>query len=285
MNGYITIGYGQLALSALLILVNVGLSIGLKLGLERSLAIASLRMVVQLLLIGFVLEWLFTQENPFLILAISLVMASIAGIAAVNRTSRRFPGIYLNSLLSVLVASSLVTGLSVRGIIQVQPWFDPQYLIPLLGMVLGNTLTGISLGLDRFMEGVTTQRDQIETLLTLGATRWEAAHKQVQEAIRTGMIPTINSMMVMGLVSLPGMMTGQILAGANPIDAVRYQIVIIFMIASGAALGTFGVVLLALPSALKSRSPAQVRSPAAQIRWYRDRVSTKCRVGSDDRVA
>jgi len=151
----------------------------------------------------------------------------------------------LNSLLSVLVASSLVTGLSVRGIIQVQPWFDPQYLIPLLGMVLGNTLTGISLGLDRFMEGVTTQRDQIETLLTLGATRWEAAHKQVQEAIRTGMIPTINSMMVMGLVSLPGMMTGQILAGANPIDAVRYQIVIIFMIASGAALGTFGVVLLA----------------------------------------
>ena len=245
MDGYIAIGYGQLALSALLILVNVGLSVGLRLGLERSLAIASLRMVVQLLIIGFVLEWLFTQENPVLIIAISLVMASVAGVAAVNRTRRRFPGIYWNSLLSVLVSSSLVTGLSVRGIIQVQPWSDPQYLIPLLGMVLGNTLTGISLGLDRFMEGVTTQRDQIETLLTLGATRWEAAHTQVQEAIRTGMIPTLNSMMVMGLVSLPGMMTGQILAGATPIDAVRYQIVIVFMIASGAALGTFGVVLLA----------------------------------------
>jgi putative ABC transport system permease protein len=245
MDGYISIGYGQLALAALLILVNVGLSIGLGLGLERSLAIASLRMVVQLLLVGFGLEWLFTQENPLIILAISLVMASIAGVAAVNRTRRRFPGIYWNSLLSVLVAASLVTGLSVRGIIQVQPWYDPQYLIPLLGMVLGNTLTGISLGLDRFMEAVTTQRDQIETLLTLGATRWEAAHGQVQEAIRTGMIPTINSMMVMGLVSLPGMMTGQILAGANPIDAVRYQIVIVFMIASGAALGLLGVVLLA----------------------------------------
>jgi putative ABC transport system permease protein len=245
MDGYIPIGYGQLALSALLILVNLGLSVGLRLGLERSLAIASLRMVVQLLLIGFVLEWLFTQENPILIIAISLIMASVAGVAAVNRTRRRFPGIYWNSLLSVLVSASLVTALSVGGIIQVQPWFNPQYLIPLLGMVLGNTLTGISLGLDRFMEGVTSQRDQIETLLTLGATRWEAAHTQVQEAIRTGMIPTINSMMVMGLVSLPGMMTGQILAGANPIDAVRYQIVIVFMIASGAALGTFGVVLLA----------------------------------------
>jgi putative ABC transport system permease protein len=133
----------------------------------------------------------------------------------------------------------------VVGIVRVEPWYDPQYLIPLLGMVLGNTLNGISLGLDRFMEGLNSQRDQVETLLAMGATRWEAAHRQVREALRVGMIPTINSMSVMGLVSLPGMMTGQILAGANPIDAVRYQIVIMFMIAAGTALGIFGVVLLA----------------------------------------
>ena len=246
MDGsYIPIGYGQLALAALLILVNIGLSVALQLGLAKSLAIASLRMVVQLLLVGFVLEWLFTQDNPLIILAIALVMTAIAGISAVNRTQRRFAGIYWHSLLSVLSASALVTGFAVVGIIRVQPWYDPQYLIPLLGMVLGNTLSGISLGLDRFMESLATQRDQVETLLTLGATRWEAAHTQVREAVRVGMIPTINSMMVMGLVSLPGMMTGQILAGANPIDAVRYQIVIIFMIAAGAALGIFGVVLLA----------------------------------------
>lgn len=247
---YIVISYGQLALAALLILVNLGLSAVLRLGLARSLAVASLRMVVQLLLIGFVLEWLFTQENALIVLAISLVMTSIAGMAAVNRTHRRFGGIYWNSLLSVLAASALVTGLAVRGIIQVQPWYDPQYWIPLLGMVLGNTLNGISLGLDRFMEGLISQRYQIETLLTLGATRWEAAHRQVQEAIRIGMVPTINSMMVMGLVSLPGMMTGQILAGADPVDAVRYQIVIVFMIAAGAALGTVGVVLLAFRTLL-----------------------------------
>jgi putative ABC transport system permease protein len=242
---YIVISYGQLALAALLILVNLGLSISLRLGLEKSLAIASVRMVVQLLLIGFVLEWLFTQENPFLILGIGIFMASIAGVAAVNRTSRRFSGVYWNSLLSVLAAAGVVTSLALVGIIQVEPWYNPQYFIPLLGMVLGNTLTGISLGLDRFMEGLVTQQNQIETLLTLGATRWEAARKPLQNAVRTGMIPTINSMMVMGLVSLPGMMTGQILAGADPIDAVRYQIVIIFMIASAAALGTFCVVLLA----------------------------------------
>ncbi|HZG38560.1 MAG TPA: iron export ABC transporter permease subunit FetB [Nodosilinea sp.] len=242
---YIAISYGQLALASLLIVVNVGLSAGLRLGLGQSLLVAALRMVVQLLLIGFVLEWLFTQDNALVILAIALAMTAIAGISAVNRTQRRFAGIYWHSLLSVLAAAALVTGFAMVGIIRVQPWYDPQYLIPMLGMVLGNTLNGISLGLDRFMEGLTTQRDQVETLLALGGTRWEAAHSQVRNAIRVGMIPTINSMMVMGLVSLPGMMTGQILAGANPIDAVRYQIVIMFMIAAGAALGIFGVVLLA----------------------------------------
>jgi putative ABC transport system permease protein len=244
-DNYLSLSYGQLAVSFLLILINVALSLRLRLGLERSLLIASIRMVVQLLLIGYVLEWLFALSDPFLVLAIALLMAGIAGISAVNRTSRRFPGIYWQSLLSVLVAAFIVTNLSVAGIIQVKPWYNPQYLIPMLGMIMGNTLTGISLGLERFMEGLVINRNAIETLLALGATRWEATHREVQTAVRTGMIPTINSMMVMGLVSLPGMMTGQILAGASPIDAVRYQIVIVFAIASASALGTLGVVLLA----------------------------------------
>lgn len=242
---YLIISYGQLALAALLLGVNLVLSAILRLGLTTSLATAALRMVVQLLLIGFVLEWLFAQDNPVTVVAISLAMAGIAGISAVNRTQRRFVGVYLNSLLSVLVGAGLVTGLSIVGILRVDPWYIPQYVIPLLGMVLGNTLNSISLSLDRFMEGLVSQRDRIETLLALGASRWEAAHDQVRAAVRVGMIPTINSMMVMGLVSLPGMMTGQILAGANPLDAVRYQIVITFMIAAGAAICTFITVLLA----------------------------------------
>ena len=244
-NDYLSISYLQLGFSVLLILINVVLSLVLKLGLEKSLMIASVRMIVQLLLIGYVLQWLFTLSNPWLVIAIALLMAGVAGMSAVNRTSRRFPGIYWRSLLSVLVASFLITNLSVTGIVQVQPWYNPQYLIPMLGMILGNTLTGISLGLDRFMEGLVTNRNAIETLLALGANRWEASHQEIKNAVRTGMIPTINSMMVMGLVSLPGMMTGQILAGANPLDAVRYQIIITFAIASGSALGTLGVVLLA----------------------------------------
>lgn len=242
--GALPISNGALALSALLILVNVVLSALLKLGLGRSLLVAASRMVVQLLLVGTVLEWLFRQNDPVTIVLLGMAMAAIAGVAAVNRTRARFAGIYLNSLLSVMASSALVTGLAVEGILRPEPWFAPQYLIPLLGMVLGNTLNGISLGLDRLMEGLSSRREQVECLLGLGASRWEAAQAVVRDAIRVGMIPTINSMLVMGLVSLPGMMTGQILQGAAPSAAVRYQIVILFMIAAATALGVSGVVLL-----------------------------------------
>lgn len=244
-TSYISISFGQLALAALFIIINVGLSFALRLGLTQSLLIASLRMVVQLLLVGYVLQWVFTLRNPVLVLLVALAMTVIAGFSSVNRTRRRFASIYWSNFVSLLTASFVVTGLTVNGIIRVEPWYDPQYQIPMLGMVLGNALTGTSLALDRFMEDLTSRREQIEALLSLGATRWEAAHQSVKEALRTGMIPTINSMMVMGLVSLPGMMTGQILAGASPTDAVRYQILIIFTQASGTAIATIGVVILA----------------------------------------
>jgi putative ABC transport system permease protein len=128
--------------------------------------------------------------------------------------------------------------------LRVEPWYLPQYAIPLLGMILGNTLTGISLGLERFTDALTQGRDQVELLLTLGGTRWEAALPAIRQAARTGMIPILNSMTVVGIVSLPGMMTGQLLAGVSPVQAVKYQIVIMFLIASATALGTVGAVLL-----------------------------------------
>jgi putative ABC transport system permease protein len=242
--GALPISDGRLALSALLILVNVALSVALRLALARSLLVASLRMVVQLLLVGLVLEWLFRQDHAPLIVLLALLMAAIAGVSAVQRTRHRFPGIYWDSLLAVMASSALVTALALAGIIRPDPWYRPQYLIPLVGMVLGNTLNGISLALDRLMEGLHSRRALVETALAHGASRWEACREPVREAIRVGMIPTVNSMMVMGLVSLPGMMTGQILEGAAPAAAVRYQIVIVFMIASAAALGVVAVVIL-----------------------------------------
>jgi len=249
---YITISVWQLGLAALLILINLGISIALRLGLERSLAIASVRMVVQLLLVGYVLEWIFALNNPILVVGISLFMASVAALAAINRTARRFARMFWSSFISILSTTFCLTSLVVIGILQVRPWYDPQYFIPLLGMVMGNALSGVSLGLDRFLEGLVSRQPEIETLLSLGATRWEAARGSIRDALRTGMLPTINSMMVVGLVSLPGMMTGQILAGADPLDAVRYQITIFFAIAAGTALATIIVVLLSFRSLFSS---------------------------------
>jgi putative ABC transport system permease protein len=173
-----------------------------------------------------------------------LFMTVMGGSVSIRRVHFRHPGIWLSSLTSVWASSWIMTAVALFLIVPVRPWYSPQYAIPLLGMILGNTLNGISLGLDRLGGELAARRGQVETLLALGATRWEAARQPVQQAVRTGMIPIINSMMVVGIVSLPGMMTGQILAGASPLEAVKYQIVIMFLIASGTALGTVGVVLL-----------------------------------------
>ncbi|QFZ93190.2 ABC transporter permease [Synechococcus elongatus] len=244
-SSYVLISNLQLGLSTLLILVNLALSFALKLNLGKQLWIASVRMVVQLLLVGYILEWVFSLQNPIWVIALALLMTGLASQSSVARTNRRFPQIYLNSFIAILAGSFLLTSLVVGGIIQVSPWYSPQYLIPLLGMILGNSLTGVSLALDRFMTDLVDQRDRVETLLALGATGWEAAHGLINTALRVGMIPTINSMMVMGIVSLPGMMTGQILAGASPQDAVRYQIIIVFAIAAGTAISTLCIILLA----------------------------------------
>ncbi|MEM0964233.1 MAG: iron export ABC transporter permease subunit FetB [Bacteroidota bacterium] len=241
----VDISTGQLLLASLLLAVALAASVALRLGLTRGLAVAATRMVVQLALIGLVLEWVFASENAAVIVTLAVVMALLAGHASVRRTARRFPGIWIDALVSVLGASFIVTGAAVVGILRIDPWYDPQYLIPLHGMLLGNALTGISLSLDRFMEGASRERDLVEARLALGATRWEAARPLVRDAIRTGLIPITNSMAVTGVVSLPGMMTGQILAGAPPADAVRYQVLISFMIAACVALAALGVVGLA----------------------------------------
>lgn len=241
---YLQLSYPQVAAAALLILVNGAISLALKLGLERRLVVAAVRTVVQLLLVGLVLQWVFALSRWYLVVALMGVMALVAGVAAVRRTDRRYPGIWLNAILSVWVSSWLITAAALFGIVDVEPWFSPQYAIPLLGMILGNTLNGISLGLDRLGEELTGRRGEVEGLLALGATRWEAARGPVRHAVRTGMVPIVNTMMVVGVVSLPGMMTGQLLAGVDPVEAVKYQVVIMFLIASGTALGTVGVVLL-----------------------------------------
>jgi putative ABC transport system permease protein len=227
-----------------LILINGAISVLLKLDLERRLLLAAACTIIQLLLIGLVLEWVFRVDRWYVVLAMMTIMTVIAGIASIQRTRVRYPGIWMRSVAATWASSWLVAAIALGAIVQVRPWYTPQYAIPLLGMILGNTLNGVSLGLDRLGGELSGKRDQVEALLALGATRWEAARGPIRQAVRTGLIPTINAMMVVGIVSLPGMMTGQLLAGTSPVQAVKYQVVIMFLIASGTALGTVSVVLL-----------------------------------------
>jgi putative ABC transport system permease protein len=234
----------DVALAALLIVVNGAVSVLLKLDLERKLAWAAVRTVVQLLAIGYVLAWVFAYARWYVVLPLMIAMTLIAGFAGAGRGSRTYAGQRVDSILSIWASAWLVAAVGLFAVIRIRPWYEPQYAIPILGMILGNTLTGVSLGIERMTEELTARRDRVDMALALGATRWEAAQGPARQAVRAGMIPTLNQMAVVGVVSLPGMMTGQVLAGQSPLQAVRYQIVIMFLIAASSALGTVGAVLL-----------------------------------------
>ncbi len=234
----------DVAIAALLIVVNGAVSVALKLDLERKLAWAAVRTVVQLLAIGYVLGWVFQFDRWFVVLPLMVLMTLIAGFAGAQRGALTYAGQRRDSVVSIWVSSWLVAAVGLFVVIRIHPWYEPQYAIPILGMILGNTLTGVSLGIERMTEELTARRDRVDMALALGATRWEAAQGPARQAVRAGMIPTLNQMAVVGVVSLPGMMTGQVLAGQSPLQAVRYQIVIMFLIAAASALGTVGAVLL-----------------------------------------
>lgn len=240
----IPISVTSLIIAAGLVLVSGSVSVGFRLGLERSLAVASVRTVVQLLLVGYVLRWVFGLQNAYVVLCIAGLMLLAASRAAVQRSSRTFRGANLSAFATLTVTGLLTTFTVTHLILGVEPWYLPQYVIPLLGMILGNGLTGISLCLDHALEGFANNRHLVEMELAHGATRWEAARDTISSAVRRGMIPIINSMTVVGIVSLPGMMTGQILAGTDPLLAVKYQIVVMFMVAASTSVGCMLLSLL-----------------------------------------
>jgi len=240
----IPIGAGDIAVAAVLLLIHGVLSIALGLGVGRQVLVAAVRMVLQLLLVGFVLVALFERMSPWLTGLTAVVMILFAGREVSARQDRRLAGPWAYALGTgaMLFAAFAVTLFALTTAVRPEPWYDPRYAIPLLGMVLGNTLNGISLGLHALTVGLVRERSSVEALLCLGATRWEATRPVVVDALRTGLMPIVNAMAATGLVALPGMMTGQILAGAEPLMAVRYQMLIMFLIAGGTALGATAAV-------------------------------------------
>ncbi|MDY6891130.1 MAG: iron export ABC transporter permease subunit FetB [Pseudomonadota bacterium] len=243
--GVIEISWWQLSLAFGLVLLLALLAWLARLGVSRSLLIASVRTVVQLFLIGLVLELLFSVGTLLWVSVLAVAMLLLAGREVMARQQRRFSGGWAYSIgtAAMFVSSFSIAVITLLVLVGPDPWYRPQYAIPLLGMLLGNTMTGVALGLDRLTEGAWQQRAQIENRLMLGQN-WKQALGPIQrEAMRAGMIPSINAMAAAGIISLPGMMTGQILAGTAPALAVKYQILIMLIITLGSGLGVMLAVL------------------------------------------
>ena len=227
----------HLALSTTLVLAAGLVSALLRLGLLRSLLWGTFRTFLQLMLVGYVLAHIFALDHPALVAGLVMLMCLVAARASTRRM-KDVPHRPFGLAVLALGTSTFLVGTMVCAVIIGGPkWYTAKLVVPIAGMILGNSLNGISLSLDRLYGEVRARAPEVEARLALGYTRWEAARPQVRTALRAGLTPTINSLMVVGIVSLPGMMTGQILAGADPLTAVRYQIVVMMMIAAAVAIG------------------------------------------------
>jgi putative ABC transport system permease protein len=211
--------------------IAIALSAWQRLGLEWNLAIATGRTIIQLVVVGYVLAAVFAFQEPWLVLTVLGVMLAIATIVARNRISTKIPQL-IPLVGSSILTSTVVTLLYTNSlVIQPQVWYDPQYVIPLAGIVLGNAMNGAALAGERLVSTLNSSQLEIETHLSLGATPQQAVALYRKEAIRAGLIPTLNTMMVVGIVALPGIMTGQLLSGVEPLTAAGTQILIMFMLA------------------------------------------------------
>ncbi len=237
----------DLALSALLVLALAGLALSLRLGVTQQILVAALRCAIQLLLIGLVLKTLFENVHLGWVALLSFAMLLLASREIHARQQYRLSGWWSLGVgaASMFLSSFAVAILALTVMVNAEPWYHPQYAIPILGMLLGNTMNGVAVGLDRLTGAAQERRKVIDARLALGHTWREAIAPILRDSIRAGTIPMVNAMAAAGIVSLPGMMTGQILAGSPPIEAVKYQILILFLISAGTGFGTIAAVWIA----------------------------------------
>jgi putative ABC transport system permease protein len=204
---------------------------------EREIIIATIRMTIQLVLVGYLLNYVFDQNNYLFTLLIIIIMESFAIYNIYQRVTGK-----INTNLKLVIAVAMLSGTLISiffflvVVINLKPWYYSRYFIPISGMLIGNSMTGISLGVQRLISGIKEQQDQIRAALMLGVTPERATEKIVNQAFSSAILPTINSMMGMGIVFLPGMMTGQILSGVSPLVAIRYQIAIMMGITGSVSL-------------------------------------------------
>ncbi|MFL9924041.1 ABC transporter permease [Herbaspirillum lusitanum] len=237
----------DLLLASLLVLVNGGLSMALGLRVHRSLLVAALRMVVQLLLVGLALRYILEWKSALATSLVVLVMIAAAAREVAVRPARRLRGWQSYGISGAMVsATSLLTVLlALLTAIRPEPWYDPRYAIPLMGIVLGSILNSASLTLDVFFNSVYNFRSVIDSRLALGEARFVALRRYIMAAVRSGLMPNINQMSAAGIITLPGIMTGQILAGMDAVSAAKYQILLMFILAGASGLAAIGCACLA----------------------------------------
>ncbi|MDP7131226.1 MAG: iron export ABC transporter permease subunit FetB [Planctomycetota bacterium] len=214
-----------------------------RLQLEKSLAVGTVRTFAQLLLVGYVLSYIFEIRQVWLVLLLFTWMVFWAAHTIWLRVRQKEVPVFVRTFFSMLVSHLIVSIVVTAVIVQVDSWWEPQYFIPLSGMIMGNSMNAISLALERMFSDLRKQRPQVELALCLGGTCQEATADVLRAAMNAGMTPSINALMTVGLVALPGMMTGQLLAGSDPQTAVKYQIIVMLMLVASTAVGTIIVVL------------------------------------------
>ena len=241
------ISYAELALAAVLVLASASLSLLLNLGYARTLLVAGVRTVIQLLLVGLVLKTVFALSSPWLIGAVVIAMLVAASYEIRSRQQRRFAGAWGFGVgaATTMLATLFVTAFALVTL-RPDPWYSPDVVIPLAGIVLGSVMNGVSISLNAFNTGIVRERAAIEARLALGASRYAALKPMQRSALRSGMIPIINQMSAAGIITLPGMMTGQILAGMAPYEAAKYQILVLFLLAGAAGLGALAATCMAV---------------------------------------
>ncbi|KAL4418920.1 hypothetical protein ABPG77_003710 [Micractinium sp. CCAP 211/92] len=252
--GPVDISLLGLFLGVVVIGINGLISLWLRLGLHGRLAVATVRCFAQLSLLGYILVPIFVANRWWLTLLYSLFMLAVAAIEAVSRPAQSYPGMLPQVLGALGLASSVIISYGLALVVQVSPWYDPQYLIPMLGMLLGNACSGVAVGLSTILDELSAGRDKVEMLLAMGATRMEATREVVQRAARMALTPLLNTMNVVGIVSIPARLCrhddGQILGGSDPAIAARYQIIIMLLIGAATGLASVATIFLAVFSLL-----------------------------------
>lgn len=208
---------------------------------------ANIRTVAQLSFMGIWLSWVFHADNPLWVILVGAIMLLAGGYEISKRQQYRFRKAqsWLIGLISLSLTALVLLVFTLTVVIQPEPWYQPQYAITLLGMLLGNSMTAIGVGLDNLTRNAKQLRAKIEAQLALGYSAQESMRFIKQQSLHAAMIPVINMLVAAGIISLPGMMTGQILAGADPMEAVKYQIMIMMLVAIATSAGTVLAVSMA----------------------------------------